>query len=66
MNKEDTRSLISLPIILLIAFCLALAGSQGGLRVSGMPLFALAVVLAFIIQWLAFIPAFILQTEKFF
>ena len=66
MNKEDTRSLISLPIILLIAFCLALAGSQGGVRVSGMPLFALAVVLAFIIQWLAFIPAFILQTEKFF
>lgn len=66
MNKEDTRSLISLPIILLIAFGLALAGSQGGVRVSGIPLFALAVVLAFVIQWLAFIPAFILQTEKFF
>lgn len=66
MNKEDTKSLISIPIIFLIALGLALAGSQGGVRVFDIPLFALAVALAFVIQWLAFIPAFILQTEKFF
>ena len=66
MKKEDTRSLLSIPLVILIAFGLALAGGQGGVRVSGIPLFALAVALAFVIQWLAFIPAFILQTEKFF
>jgi steroid 5-alpha reductase family enzyme len=31
-----------------------------------MPLFAVAVGLAFLIQWLAFIPAFLLQSEKFY
>jgi steroid 5-alpha reductase family enzyme len=31
-----------------------------------MPLFALCVALAFIIQWIAFIPAYLLRTEKFF
>jgi len=37
----------------------------GGVRVLGIPLFALSVALAFIIQWFAFFPAFIFQTEKF-
>ena len=31
-----------------------------------MPLFALSVGLAFLIQWVAFIPAYLLQTEQFF
>jgi steroid 5-alpha reductase family enzyme len=43
-----------------------LAGSQGGVVVAGYPVFALSVGLAFLIQWLAFIPAYFLQTEKFF
>jgi steroid 5-alpha reductase family enzyme len=43
-----------------------LAGSQGGTSIAGVPLFALSVGLAFLIQWLAFIPAYFLQTEKFF
>ena len=66
MKREDTKSWISIPIVILIAFGLALAGSQGGVRVLDMPLFAFSVALAFVIQWLAFIPAFIFQTEKFF
>ena len=33
---------------------------------SGIPLFALAVGLAFLIQWLAFIPAYVWQTERFY
>ncbi len=34
--------------------------------VSGIPLFALGVAIAFVIQWIAFIPAYLMQTEKFF
>jgi steroid 5-alpha reductase family enzyme len=45
---------------------MALAGGQGGAVAFGVPLYALAVGLAFLIQWLAFIPAYLLQTEKFF
>jgi len=66
MKKEDIRSLISILIVVLIALGLALAGSQGGVRAFGIPLFAFSIGLAFVIQWLAFIPAFIYQTEKFF
>jgi steroid 5-alpha reductase family enzyme len=66
MNTETQRSLIAIPIVLLIAAGIALAGSQGGYNVAGFPLFALCVALAFIIQWMAFIPAYLKQTESFF
>lgn len=66
MNKADSRAIISIPIVLLIAALIAWAGSQGGFTVSGLPIFALCVALAFILQWIAFIPAYILQTEKFY
>ena len=66
MNKADRRAIIALPIILLVAALFAWAGSQGGYTVSGIPVFALCVSLAFVLQWIAFIPAFILQTEKFY
>jgi steroid 5-alpha reductase family enzyme len=66
MNKAEQRSIIAIPIILLIAAGVAFAGSQGGASVAGTPLFAICVALAFIIQWIAFIPAYIKQTEKFF
>jgi steroid 5-alpha reductase family enzyme len=66
MKKTDRNALIAFPILILIGFLFAFAGSQGGGSVIGIPLFALTVGLAFLIQWLAFIPAYLLQTEKFF
>lgn len=66
MKTTDRNSLIIFPILVLIGLMLAWAGSQGGSAFLGIPLFALSVGLAFLIQWLAFIPAFIWQTEKFY
>ncbi len=66
MKKTDRSALIALPLVIAIGLGLALAGSQGGASVFGIPLFAVAVGLAFAIQWLAFIPAYMLQTEKFY
>lgn len=66
MKESDRNALIALPLVILIGIGVAIAGSQGGARVAGIPLFALAVGLAFLFQWLAFIPAYVLQTEKFF
>jgi len=66
MNNPDRRAIIALPIVLLAAVALAFAGSQGGAIVLGVPLFALCIALAFVIQWIAFIPAFINQTERFY
>ncbi len=66
MNKTDRNSLIVFPFLVLIGFLFALAGSQGGSTVAGIPVFGLMVGLAFLIQWLVFIPAYLRQTEKFF
>lgn len=66
MKKADRISLIVFPFLILIGVLVALAGSQGGAVINGLPVFALSVGLAFLIQWLVFIPSFLLQTEKFF
>ena len=65
MKKIDRNALIALPIVILVGLGIALAGSQGGATAFGIPIFALAVGLAFLIQWVAFVPAYLLQTEKF-
>jgi steroid 5-alpha reductase family enzyme len=66
MKKTDRNALIALPLVVLIGLGIALAGSQGGASVLGVPIFAFSVGLAFVIQWLVFIPAYLLQNESFF
>jgi len=66
MDNKERRTILAIPIVLLIAAVVAWAGSQDGYAVFGIPIFALCVALAFIIQWIAFIPAYIRQTEKFY
>jgi steroid 5-alpha reductase family enzyme len=65
MKRTDRNALIALPIVVLVGAGIALAASQGGAKAFGIPIFALGVGLAFLIQWVAFIPAYLLQTEKF-
>lgn len=64
--KSSRASLIAIIVALVIGALVALAGSQGGATLGGVPLFALAVAAAYAIQILAFIPAMILRTERFF
>ena len=67
MNDQDIKSYGVIIIILIVAVCLSLVGSQGGLMVfGGIPVFALGIIITFIIQWIAFIPAYLNRTEKFF
>ena len=66
MKSTDRNALLIFPILVLIGALIAMAGSQGGARLGSLPVFALSVGLAFLIQWLAFIPAYLQQTEKFF
>ena len=66
MKKKERDALLTLPVILLAGGMLAVAGSRGGAAVAGVPLFALCVALAFVIQWLAFVPAYRWQTERFY
>ncbi len=66
MKKTDRNALIAFPTVILIGLGIAWAGSQGGALVLGIPIFAFSVGLAFAIQWLAFVPAYLLQNESFF
>lgn len=66
MTKAERTALIALPIVILLGAGVAWAGSLGSAKVGGLPLFAICVTAAFLVQWLAFIPAYVRQTEKFF
>ncbi len=66
MNQDAKKAWLGLTIALIAAAGLAIAGSQGGAKFGGLPIFVICIGLAFLIQWIAFIPAFLRQTEKFY
>ena len=66
MVKENLRSYLGVIIILLLGSAVALAGSQGGFKVAGLPIYSLGIGLAFIMQWIVFVPSYLNQTEKYF
>lgn len=45
---------------------MAWAGSDGGISVGAIPVFALCGALAFVINWLVYIPSAIARTEKYY
>ncbi len=55
-------------IVLCIAIAVGLsyAGGDGGLRYGDYPVLLVCAVIAFAVQWLAFIPAYFFQTEHYY
>ena len=66
MSSEKSKTLASIGLVLLLGVAFAWAGSYGGASFAEIPVFTLGVVMAFLIQWIAFIPAMLKRTEKFF
>jgi steroid 5-alpha reductase family enzyme len=66
MKKADRNALLGVIVSVLVGLGVAWAGSQGGGTVMGIPVFALAVGTAFVIQWLVFIPSYLLRNESFY
>ena len=66
MRKATAQVALSVPVILLVAAAIGWAGSQGGQRVGGVPVFALCGVLCFALNWLVFVHAYSAQTERYF
>ncbi|MBT6152916.1 MAG: DUF1295 domain-containing protein [Chloroflexi bacterium] len=64
--ENNNKSWIAILLVIINAAGLAIAGGQNGFEVNRFSLFAIAVAIAFIIQWIVFIPAYFLKTEKFF
>lgn len=65
-SKQNRSALIAVIVAVLIGVGLAVAGSFSGARVGGVPVFALAVIAAYAIQFLVFIPSALRRTERFF
>lgn len=56
----------ALLVIGLIATAIGLAGSSGGVALGPLPLMVCVVLIIFLIQWLAFVPAYKFQTERYY
>ena len=66
MDREERTSLFASLGAVVIASLVAWAGSQGGASIYGLPVYAWCVGIAFLIQWIAFVPAFALRSERFY
>ena len=66
MSSENSKTFAGIGLVLLLGVAFAWAGSYGGASFAGIPVFTLGVVMAFSIQWIAFVPAMLKRTEKFF
>lgn len=66
MSSQNRSALLTVVVGLVIGALVALAGSQGGATVGGVPVFAIAVAAAFAVQVLVWIPSAIARTERFF
>jgi steroid 5-alpha reductase family enzyme len=65
-ERSNAQSIIAIAIAIVIGVLISWAGSDGGDRVNALPVFALCGALAFIVNWLAFIPAALVQTERYY
>jgi steroid 5-alpha reductase family enzyme len=66
IGRAEWLSVLAIVVATGAGVATAFVGSQGGQLVAGVPIFAVCVALAFIIQWIAFVPAFLRQTERYF
>jgi steroid 5-alpha reductase family enzyme len=66
VNKREVTPFAGIAGSVAIAALVAVAGGDQGATIGGVRVFTLCAVTAFAIQWLAFVPAYLLRTEKFF
>lgn len=65
-ERSSTQAFVGIVIGVAVGAAMSWAGSDGGDRLGSVPVFALCGFLAFAINWLAFIPSAIAQTEHYY
>lgn len=58
--------MIAALLITLLGAALAWCGGHGGAQYLGFPVMYWAILAIFLVQWLAFVPAYIFQTERYY
>ncbi len=66
MSGDVLRTYGAIVLILVVAAGLAWAGSGQSVEAFGVPLFALCGAVAFVINWIVFVPSYLRQTEIYF
>lgn len=65
-SAVDVQSVVTVVGSVVVAGALAAAGSSGGATVGGIGVFAVCVALAFVINWLVFVPSLAARTERWY
>ncbi|NIB38659.1 DUF1295 domain-containing protein [Pseudomaricurvus alkylphenolicus] len=63
---DNSRAIKVIVVCITLAALLAWAGSEGSVPWLGVPLFAVCVFIAFVMQWIGFVPSYLNQTEHFY
>lgn len=66
MKNPTVEAVMAIAAALLVAAGVGWAGSHGGIAIADIPLFALAGLVAFAIQWVVFVPSYWAQTEHWY
>ena len=65
-ERSNTQIVAAIVIAIVVGALVSWAGSDSGNTVNALPIFALCGALAFVINWLAFLPAALQQTERYY
>ncbi len=67
MDKDDKIALVTVPVAVAIGAGFAWAGASVPVfSIGKFPVIYICIAAAFVIQWLAFVPAYLFKTEKFY
>jgi steroid 5-alpha reductase family enzyme len=65
-RKQQRISIIGTIASIVIGAGIAWAGSSGSVEAGGVAVFAIAAVLAYVINWVVFVPSYLARTETYF
>jgi steroid 5-alpha reductase family enzyme len=66
VSARTRSSMVGIVASVAMATFIGWAGSQGGISTAGWPVFALCAVTAFALNWMAFLPAYVFSTERYY
>jgi len=64
--SKNIKDYISVIIAFFIGAFIAFGGSQNGAQYNGYPILFICLIISFVLHWIAFIPAYLARTEKFY
>ncbi len=66
MDDSTRRSIVGITAATVVGALVSLAGSDGSAQVGSIPVFAMCGLLAYVINWLIFIPSNAAKTERYY